>query len=304
MHNAPEDDRGLSPNLSFSCEFLTKIMFGKSERRSDYQRTARPIVAMARTLLQGELTAPHRHRRAQLIYAPSGVLSVETPDGIWVVPPERAVWIPSMMQHGLRAASNIELHNVYIEPKLAQHFPASCAVVSVTPLLRALIGEAVTLPARHTPTSRTARVMTLLLEYIDIKPIPALTLPMPYDARALRLAQQIRAEPSIAPGLTRQAEYQGASRRTLERLFREQTGMPLGRWRQQALLMRALELLAIGTPVAHIANTLGYTEVAAFSTMFRQALGTPPSQYFSERSHKTKNGASRTHSKRSISKSQ
>jgi len=55
-------------------------MFGKSERRSDYQRTARPIVAMARTLLQGELTAPHRHRRAQLIYAPSGVLSVETPN--------------------------------------------------------------------------------------------------------------------------------------------------------------------------------------------------------------------------------
>ena len=36
--------------------------------------------------------------------------------------------------------------------------------------------------------------------------------------------------------------------RTLERLFREQTGMPFGRWRQQALLMRALELLATGMP--------------------------------------------------------
>jgi AraC-like DNA-binding protein len=258
-------------------------MFGKSERRSDYQRTATPVVAMARKLQQGELTSPHRHRRAQLIYAANGVLSVEAQDGVWVVPPERAVWIPSMMRHGLRAASNVELHNVYVEPALAQRFPMSCAVVAVTPLLRALIGEAVTLPARHAPNSRHARVMALLLECIDVKPIPALTLPMPDDSRALCLALQVRAQPSVSNGLAQHADQTGASRRMLERLFREQTGMPFGRWRQQALLMRALELLAIGTPVAHVASILGYTEVAAFSTMFRQALGTPPSRYFSSR---------------------
>jgi AraC-like DNA-binding protein/mannose-6-phosphate isomerase-like protein (cupin superfamily) len=258
-------------------------MFGKSERRADYQRTTWPVVAMARTLQQGALTAPHRHRRAQLIYAANGVLSVEAQDGIWVVPPERAVWIPSMMRHGLRAASNVELHNVYVEPSLAQGFPAACAVVVVTPLLRALIGEAVTLPTRHAPDSRHARVMALLLECIEIKPIPALTLPMPQDPRALRLAQQVRAQPSIDRGVVRKAEHTGASLRTLERLFREQTGMPFGHWRQQALLIRALELLAIGTPVAQVASSLGYMEVAAFSSMFRKAMGASPSRYFSTR---------------------
>jgi len=255
-------------------------MFGKSERRSDYQRTARPVVAMARKLQQGESTTPHRHRRAQLIYAASGVLSVETPDGVWVVPPERAVWIPAMMRHGLRAASQAELHNVYVEPALTQHLPARCAVVAVKPLLHALIGEAVTLPATHALDSRHARVMALLLECIEVKPIAALTLPMPQDARALRLALQVRAQPSISRGLAQQADQTGASRRTLERLFREQTGMPFGRWRQQALLMRALELLATGMPVAHVASTLGYTEVAAFSSMFQKALGIAPSRYF------------------------
>jgi AraC-like DNA-binding protein/quercetin dioxygenase-like cupin family protein len=255
-------------------------MFGKSERRSDYQRTARPVVAMARKLQQGESTTPHRHRRAQLIYAASGVLSVETPDGVWVVPPERAVWIPAMMRHGLRAASQAELHNVYVEPALTQHLPARCAVVAVKPLLHALIGEAVTLPATHALDSRHARVMALLLECIEVKPIAALTLPMPQDARALRLALQVRAQPSISRGLAQQADQTGASRRTLERLFRDQTGMPFGRWRQQALLMRALELLATGMPVAHVASTLGYTEVAAFSSMFQKALGIAPSRYF------------------------
>jgi hypothetical protein len=35
---------------------------------------------------------PHHHDSAQLIHAASGVMTVETEDGLWVVPPARAVW--------------------------------------------------------------------------------------------------------------------------------------------------------------------------------------------------------------------
>jgi AraC-like DNA-binding protein/quercetin dioxygenase-like cupin family protein len=266
-----------SANLLRIC---VSAMFGKSERRSDYQRTTRPVVAMARRLQHGDVTSSHRHRRAQLIYAASGVLSVEAQDGVWIVPPERGVWIPAMKRHGLRAASDVELHNVYVEPALAVRFSAECAVVAITPLLRALIGEAVAMPARYAADSRQARVLSLLLESIDVQPLPALTLPMPDDPRALRMALQVRSQPSVSLGPDQYADQTGASRRTIERLFRDQTGMPFGRWRQQALLIRALELLAIGTPVAHVASSLGYTEVAAFSSMFRRALGASPSRYF------------------------
>ncbi|MEO6799834.1 MAG: AraC family ligand binding domain-containing protein [Rhodanobacter sp.] len=223
-------------------------MFGKSEQRSDYQRTASPVVAMARRLQQGDVTPAHRHRRAQLIYAASGVVSVEAQEGIWIVPPERGVWIPALKRHGLRAASDVELHNVYVEPKLAAGFPAECAVVAVTPLLRALIGEAVVLPARHAKNSREARILSLLLESIDVRPLPELTLPMPSDPRALRMAIQVRAEPSVALGLSHYGDQAGASRRTLERLFREETGIPFGRWRQQALLCAHLNCWLLAHP--------------------------------------------------------
>jgi AraC-like DNA-binding protein/quercetin dioxygenase-like cupin family protein len=255
-------------------------MFGKSERRSDYQRTTRPVVAMARTLQRGEVTAQHRHRRAQLIYAANGVLTVEAQDGIWVVPPERAVWIPSGKPHGLQAASRTELHSVYVEPALAAPFPTQCAVLEVTALLRALIGEAVTISSRYAVDSHGARVMALLLECIEVKPISALNLPMPHDPRALQLATYVRNEPSVAVGLAHWQHRVAASQRTLERLFLQETGMSFGRWRQQALLLHALELLAVGTPVKNIATTLGYADVAAFSSMFHQTMGTPPSRYF------------------------
>ena len=51
----------------------------------------RPLTAMARDLTDGEAIAPHRHGRAQLVYASAGVMTVNTSDGAWLVPPERAV---------------------------------------------------------------------------------------------------------------------------------------------------------------------------------------------------------------------
>ena len=56
--------------------------------------------------------------------------------------------------------------------------------------------------------------------------------------------------------------------------------MPFGRWRQQAVLLQALRMLAEGGTVADVAESLGYGDVAAFSAMFRRALGVPPSRYF------------------------
>lgn len=255
-------------------------MFGKSEHHRDYQHTARPLVAMARQLDQGEYTPPHRHRRGQLIYAAQGVLTVEATEGLWVVPPQRAVWIPPETCHGLRATGRTQLQSLYVEPGHAAHLPERCVVLAVSPLLRALLGEAVGLPTDYPADSRSARLMALLLESIAFDPLPALDLPMPRDPRALRLAQQLRATPGRQHGLPALQDTLGASRRTLERLFMAETGLSLGRWRQQAMLLHALQRLAEGQAVAAIAQELGYAEVAAFSAMFRQALGVPPSRYF------------------------
>jgi AraC-like DNA-binding protein len=71
--------------------------------------------------------------------------------------------------------------------------------------------------------------------------------------------------------------------KTIQRLFVRQTGMSFGQWRQQARLLRALELLATGEKVIDVALALGYDSPSAFATMFRKQFGQTPSQFFAER---------------------
>jgi len=81
-------------------------------------------------------------------------------------------------------------------------------------------------------------------------------------------------------GLSSAARSAGASIRTLERLFREETGMSLGAWLRRLRLQLALEQLAAGASVTEAARAGGYNGPSAFVAMFRRELGTTPGRYF------------------------
>jgi AraC-like DNA-binding protein len=82
------------------------------------------------------------------------------------------------------------------------------------------------------------------------------------------------------PSLRKIAKRAGASLRTLERLFRSETGLPLASWRRRMRLLHALRLLAAREPVTSVALETGYDSTSAFIAMFRQEMGTTPSRYF------------------------
>ena len=44
-------------------------------------------------------------------------------------------------------------------------------------------------------------------------------------------------------------------------------------------LARAVDLMGRGLPLAEVAAEVGYAAPAAFSTMFKRALGVPPSRF-------------------------
>ncbi|MGE8488865.1 MAG: helix-turn-helix domain-containing protein, partial [Paraburkholderia nemoris] len=75
------------------------------------------------------------------------------------------------------------------------------------------------------------------------------------------------------------AAWAGVAPRTLSRRFVAETGLTFAQWRQQARLLRALELVADGLPVTTIALELGYDNVSAFIDMFRRVMGTTPGRY-------------------------
>jgi len=103
---------------------------------------------------------------------------------------------------------------------------------------------------------------------------------MPTDKRALRVCEAILETPGHGASLAEFGQQSGASGRTLERIFRTETGMSFACWRQQARLLAGIRMLALGDKIGTVALSVGYESPSAFSLMFRRALGVTPSQYF------------------------
>jgi AraC-like DNA-binding protein len=110
--------------------------------------------------------------------------------------------------------------------------------------------------------------------------VAPIDLPMPRDARALRATKHVRDTLEAAHTLAGVAKQAGASGRTLERLFRAETGLSFGAWRHRARLLRALQLLADDVTVTQTAIAVGYESTSAFVAAFRRTIGTTPGRYF------------------------
>src|ERR1044071_5672203 len=93
---------------------------------------------------KGHRIHTHMHREAQLVYAAAGTMQVTTPKGRWLVPPDRAVWIPAGLVHAIDMLADIEMRMMYFDlawlkreghgKRLAKEF-----VVRVSPLLQQTI---------------------------------------------------------------------------------------------------------------------------------------------------------------------
>ncbi|HTC17686.1 MAG TPA: helix-turn-helix transcriptional regulator [Stellaceae bacterium] len=255
----------------------------RSTDAADYQDLARPVAVMAKDFARGTANAPHRHKRGQLICIADGVAAVTTPDGTWVVPPQRAVWVPAETEHWVRCPTAATMRALFIMPDVTG-LPDRCCVIAVSPLLRELISRAADFPVDYDETGSDGRVMALILDEIRALPALPLHLPRPADARLRRVCEALKADPADNRTLENWARASGASARTLARLFRKETGLSFGGWRQQARLLEALGRLASGSPVTTVALDLGYQSPSAFTSMFRRALGTSPTRYFAAES--------------------
>ena len=258
-------------------------MLRRSTDSRDYQRLPRPVAVMATDYPAGHAIAPHLHERGQLVFAAAGVMAVTTPDGTWVVPPHRAVWVPPATEHAIRAYDALQMRSLYIRGDAARHLPPTCAVVPVSPLLRELILRAIELPLEYEEAGPAGRIMALILDELAVLPALPLHLPWPRDERLRRVCAALRRDPAAAATLAEWGRVAGASGRTLARLFRRETGMSFAAWRQQARLLEALGRLARGDAVTTVAMDLGYRSPSAFTSMFRRALGRAPRRYFVQR---------------------
>lgn len=229
----------------------------------------------------GHQVPPHCHRRAQLLYAVSGIMTVLTERGTWTVPPQQAVWIPPDIGHEVHMPCAVSMRSLYIHPKAVRTLPTVCRVVAVTPLLRELIARLV--QPRQGSREQVRRLMSVLVDELRSLQSPPLHLPAAADARLRVITDGLIDNPADSRNLVDWSRRVGASERTLARLFRKETGLGFQAWRQQLRLIRSIEALASGRDVTAVALDMGYHSASAFIAMFKRALGNTPGRYVDDR---------------------
>lgn len=215
----------------------------------------------------------------QLAYASRGVMTVATTDGLWIVPPHRAVWIPAGATYSVQTSGRVSLCTLFLRPTLSRgRLPRRCVSLDVSPLVRELVLHAAQRNTLRRDRAADRRLAGVIVDQLVTLPRAPLRMPMPVDARARAAADLLAATPA-AP-LARVAHGAGASVRTLERLFLRETALPLGRWRRRARLVVAVRRLAEGASITEVAGDVGYATPSAFVAAFRRELGTTPGRYF------------------------
>lgn len=253
----------------------------------DYQlpdKIDRPVVVMGLTMVVDGWEFPkHSHRKAQLLFSASGVVTVETERGVWVVPPQCAVWIPGGLPHKARSTSEVRGFGLFVEPDAVEGLPRDCCSVSVSPLLQSLLEKAAGFNENYDEDGAEGRLMMVMLDELVSAPLEQLHLPIPADKRLRKLTDILLGDPASQATLEAWAQRVGMSERSLSRLFSLETGMSVGRWRRQLHVITGVQLLMQGRSIQSVAFDLGYESAGAFVTMFRKAVGTPPGRFLAER---------------------
>jgi AraC-like DNA-binding protein len=237
------------------------------------------IASVSADLPHGHLIPEHSHPEDQLLFASKGVMTLRTMQGVWVVPPMRALWIPADTPHTVGISGQVSMRTLYLSPKLCRAFPPKCFVMNVSPLLKELILHACKFSRLSKRVATERRIVEILVDQLKAVDCIPLQLPRPTDSRAMRVARTLFTNPADQRTLEKLCKDSGGSKRTIQRLFLNDTKMTFAKWRQQLRLLHAMQLLGRGEKVTAAALESGYGSTSAFIAMFRKQLGTTPTRY-------------------------
>ncbi len=221
----------------------------------------------------------HAHDWDQLALISESAAIVET-DSVYVVHPLlKGLWLPAGIQHSIYSPRRFFLHALYFEPGTLRS-DSHPQVLGLDNLGRELVLFLCGTPRASARGPRHAHALALLEEVIPEAKPESFSLPRPRHERARMLADRFSAQPNDSrPVEIVAGEIGGASLRTFERLFVEETGLSLAAWRRHSRLLTSLSLLAEGKSIGEVAHAVGYESAAAFSTAFKQCFGVSPSSY-------------------------
>lgn len=223
----------------------------------------------------------HAHPHHQLLYAHAGTLRLEAEQHLYLLPPQRAVWIPAGVMHRT-TLNKVRSSSVFLLPALVPTTIKQVRVIAAAPLVREMLLFA-TRWSQHRPAEdvlATAYFQTLGLlcaEWIMQEMpfhLPVAQTPSLLAAIDFTLMNLERVDLAQVAGVA------NCSPRHFSRRFKQETGLEWRQFRLHARLLRAMELLIEPrVQITQVAYVVGFNSLSAFAKAFSLFVGESPSAY-------------------------
>jgi AraC-like DNA-binding protein len=223
----------------------------------------------------------HSHSRHQLLYAFSGTLRVEADSGLYLLPPQRAMWIPAGVMHRT-TLNKVHSGSVFFHPELVPTTINEVRIISVAPIVREMV-----LFAMRWPVNRDCNdaIANSFFKTFGLLCSGWLEEEMPFrlpasQSKQIAAAMEYTLENLESATVEEAAKAAALSPRHFRRRFAEETGIVWRQFRLHARILRAMELLT--EPHANITNvaySVGFNSLSAFAKSFALIARETPSAY-------------------------
>jgi len=238
-----------------------------------------PVLSHGRNMRAEEGMVVHDHPRGQLLWSEEGILRVSGEEAVWVVSSTHALWIPGGITHQVSSETDTKIRNLYIDPfyPVRKH-EKNIAMLTMTPLMQEVI---LRLTEQKNPFTeqRVKHLGLVAIDELEILERSDVYIHSGKDPRLQRLVSYMIQHPQHTLSLADLSKLAGASVRTMERLFKAETGMTYRQWRSRFKLMNALGQLNEGKSSTAVAHQLGYKSVSSFIHAFKMQFGFTPQAY-------------------------
>lgn len=222
----------------------------------------------------------HQHLSFQLNYVTEGYQYFHIDKKIYLVPQNHIIWIPSAKPHKTTTeSSSVNLMSVLFKEVPKGDFFRKTHVFPAPAVLKEMLLYA----------SKWNRVIDIDMEQkLFLKALlyslpnfceesMALEIPVPSDERLIPLCNYINSNYKFSFDIHALAEMANLSVRTLQRVFKKETGITLQKYLQLVRILKSIELLDTRKyTLTEIAYKVGYQSLSAFSLSYSSLMKEGP----------------------------
>ncbi len=225
----------------------------------------------------------HQHQKGQLVYVESGFQYITIEERIYLLPQNYAVWIPPNTLHKTNSHSEkIKLMIMFADTEIKDTFYHEVNVFSVPPVLKEMIKYAEKwsklLTKDHNESLFLKALFNELPHFVDHS--LKLHICLPGDKRLDKVIEHLHHHYREEIKIEELSDTALLSLRTLERIFKKETGLTVTKYQQILRIIKSLELLSSGNfTISETAYEVGYRSVQAFTRSFQSVMNFRPTDF-------------------------